>query len=335
MSEASAPRRRLWIGGVLVLLLAVVAAVVLYGRSGGSDQGGDKTTLIVGDQRGGVQSLLEAAGELDNVPYHIEWALFPAASPLLEALNSGAVDIGGVGGPPFAFAYAGGAPIKVVFATRAVSGHGSKASAIVVSAKSPIRTWSDLKGKKLATVRGSAGQDLALTLFEKHGLKPNDVQWVYLSNSEAKAALETGSADAWSSWGAYIGYAVLRDKARVLGDARELPAQAAFYAASDKAIAGKREQIQDFVNRLGRARIWVQSHRKEWAESLSRETGLPVDVAHYYIDDIQSRPVAIDATVEREQTQILERFRKVGLIEKVPSLNGAFDPSFKLSEAKP
>ncbi len=333
MSDVRASAKRLWVGVAVVILL--LAAGIAYWRSGrGEGTGTGTPTLTVGDQKGGLQSLLRAAGELDNVPYHIEWALFPAASPLLEALNSGAVDIGGIGGAPFAFAYAGGAPIKVVFAIRAISGHGSRASAIIVPANSPIHTWADLKGKRVATVRGSAGQDLVLELIGRHGLSPNDIKWVYLNNSEAKAALSTGSIDAWSTWSSYVGHALLKDHDRAFADGRELPAKAGFYAANDKAIATKRAQITDFLQRIGRARKWMLAHSGEYAAMLAKETGLPIDVAQFVADEYRALPTPIDKGVEQEQRGILERYRKAGIIDKVPSLTGAFDPSFT-QPAKP
>lgn len=312
-------------------LLAVAVAAVAAGgwtwRERAATPTGP-TALIVGDQRGGAQALLKAAGELDHVPYHIDWAIFPAASPLLEALASGAIDTGGIGGQPFAFAYASGAKIKVVYAGRAVSGHGGKTSAIVVNAASPLHRVEDLKGRKIATVRGSAGQDLALQLLERHGLGPNDVTWVYLNNSEAKAALAAGSIDAWSTWGAYVGVAVLKDKDRTIGDARELPAQAGFYAANDAAISTKRAQLQDFLARLSRARIWLATHQRDYARVLSRETGLPEDVALLTVEDLLSAPVPVDDSLQAEQRAILARYHKAGIIPSIPDLNGAFDPSF-------
>ncbi|CAN5185422.1 ABC transporter substrate-binding protein [soil metagenome] len=326
MSDGGAPGRRIGIVVIVAGLLLAVAAWFLLRP--GKDDAAAAPTLTIGDQRGGVQSLLRAAGELDNVPYKIEWALFPAASPLLEALNSGAVDVGGIGGPPFAFAYAGGAKIKVIFAYRSLTGRGSQTSAIVVPGDSPLRSLADIKGKRLATVRGSAGQDLAIQLLERHGMGAGDVKWTYLNNSDAKAALGTGAIDAWSSWGSYIGTALLHDHARSLADGRELPAQAGFYAATDTAIATKRVQLADLVQRLARARIWVRSHKADYAHVLSEETGLPLDVARFNVAETQMTPVPIDESVQREQQAILERYRKAGLIETVPSLDGAFDPSF-------
>ena len=43
--------------------------------------------------KGGMRSQLEAANALQNLPYDIKWAEFPAAA-LAEALNAGAVDAG-------------------------------------------------------------------------------------------------------------------------------------------------------------------------------------------------------------------------------------------------
>ncbi len=50
--------------------------------------------LRVGDQRGNARALMEAAGVLDGLPYRLEWSEFPAAAPLLEALNAKAIDAG-------------------------------------------------------------------------------------------------------------------------------------------------------------------------------------------------------------------------------------------------
>ena len=318
--------------------IAALAGIVLALAGGGwwlSHRGQAQPSddvLIIGDQRGGGQALLKASGELDHVPYKIEWALFPAAAPLLEALNSGAIDIGGIGGQPFAFAYASGAKIRVVYAGRQIaSPDRGQGSAIIVPANSPLRRIEDLKGRKLATIRGSAGQDLALRLFERHGLQPSDVKWVYLNNAEAKGALASGSVDAWSTWSAYVGYALLKDHQRALGDARELDAQAGFYAANDKAIAHKRALITDFIKRLVQARLWVAHNKDAYAAVLSKETGLPVDVARFTVNDLITEPVPVDDRLKAEQLAILARYKRAGIIDKVPNLDGAFDSTFPVA----
>ena len=56
-----------------------------------------KVTITVGDQKGGSKALLQASGALDELPYKVKWKEFTSGPPLMEALNAGSIDIGGVG----------------------------------------------------------------------------------------------------------------------------------------------------------------------------------------------------------------------------------------------
>ncbi len=207
---------------VPVVLVVLAIGVFLVGRS--RAQGGHEQVLRVGDQRGGSHALLAAAGELDNVPYKIEWAQMPAAAPLLEALSAGAIDIGSSSAPPFIYAYASGAQIRAILATQVVETgpNEGRSTGILVPKNSPLRTAADLRGKKIATVKGSIGQDTALKILEHAGVASKEVQFVYLNNGDAKAALASGAIDAWSTWGNYVGIAVVEDGDRLLADAHGL-----------------------------------------------------------------------------------------------------------------
>ena len=70
----------------------------------------------------------QAAGVLDDVPYEIEWKEFTSGPPLLEALNAGAIHVGGVGNTPPLFAAAAKGEFKVVQAAT----YGGTGDAIVV-----------------------------------------------------------------------------------------------------------------------------------------------------------------------------------------------------------
>jgi len=74
----------------------------------------DAIVLRVGDQKGGNRSLLDISGFGKDLPYKIEWSEFPAAAPILEALNAGALDVGYTGDLSFLSVYASGAPIKAI-----------------------------------------------------------------------------------------------------------------------------------------------------------------------------------------------------------------------------
>ena len=96
----------------------------------------EPVTLRVGDQKGGNRSLLEIAGLAKDLPYRIEWSEFPAAAPILEALNAGALDVGYTGDLSFLTVYAAGAPIKAIGGTRS----DARTQAILVRKDSPIQS---------------------------------------------------------------------------------------------------------------------------------------------------------------------------------------------------
>lgn len=110
-------------------------------------------TLKVGDQRATIRSLLEASGQLTDIPYTLDFADFPAAAPVLEALNAGAIDAGFAGDAAHAFALSNGLPAKIISAARS----DPRCIGLLVRKDSPIRTVADLKGRTITAVRGSIG----------------------------------------------------------------------------------------------------------------------------------------------------------------------------------
>ena len=310
-------------------LIAILTAAILLAGCGGSHDGADPTVLKVGSQRGGTKAILVASGALENAPYKIEWSEFPAAQPLLEAVAAGAVDLGEAGDAPFLFAYASGSKIKAVQAGKS----GGSATALLVRKGSPIRGLADLRGKKIATGRGSIGHYLLLRLLEDAGLKPTDVQVVFLNPGDAKAAFTSGAIDGWVTWGSYVALAKLHDDATVLADGAGRLSGYGFEAASEAAIAGKRPQVEDFLRRLAKARRWAGEHPKEFAAALSKETGLQPDVALYTVQQYRIAPSAIDDKAVAEATAVLDRFRAAGAVSSTRDPAGAFDRSFNAAVA--
>ena len=129
-------------------------------------QAADLQPLRVANQKSTIKALLEASGETQNVPYTLQWSEFPSASPLGEALNAGAVDVGALGDAPYVFALGAGASLKVVSIIHA---EGRNTTALVVPKDSPIKTVADLKGKKIVTGRGSIGHYLAIKALASAG----------------------------------------------------------------------------------------------------------------------------------------------------------------------
>jgi sulfonate transport system substrate-binding protein len=287
--------------------------------------------LKIASQKGGTKSLMLAAHALNGAPYKVEWSEFPSAQTLLEAVAAGAADAGAVADAPFIFAYSAGSRIKVVQATR--SSGGGSSTAVLVRADSPIHTPADLKGKRIATGRGSIGHYVLLRVLERARLSPKDVTVVFLSPGDAKAAFGSGSVDAWVTWGPYVGLAQLHDRTRIVADGQGLISGIGFEAANDAAIAAKHAELADFLRRLAQAQRWESAHKSEYAAVLAKETGLPPDVTLYTVARARGVPTAIDASIIAEEHETLDHYVKAGVIASAPNLDGAFDTSFNASAA--
>jgi sulfonate transport system substrate-binding protein len=311
------------------LVASLLIAATLGACQGKAPEPAGQTVLRIASQKGGTKSLILAAHALDGAPYKVEWSEFPSAQALLEALGAGAVDAGGVGDAPFLFAYAAGSKIKVVQASRAAS--GGAATALLVKGASPIRSVADLKGKRIATGRGSIGHYLLLRLLETSGLTLKDVTVVFLNPGDARAAFESGSVEAWASWNPYVALARLHGDARVLADGKGLLSGIGFIAATDQAIATRHAELADFLTRLAKAARWEADHKAEYAATLAKETGLPPDVALATVMQARARPTPIDASVIGEERNTLSHVVSGGVVATAPAIDGAFDTSFNVA----
>ena len=307
------PFKRLLLGAALALgLLSTV-------------QAGDLQPLRVANQKSTIKALLEASGESQNVPYEIKWSEFPSASPLGEALNAGAVDVGALGDAPYVFALGAGASIKVISIIHA---EGRNTTALLVPKESPIKTAADLKGKKIVTGRGSIGHYLAIKALNDAGLTTQDVQFIFLLPAESRLVLDNGTADAWATWDPYTTVVTSQSNARVLVSGKHLLSNHLYFAATGQAIADKRVQLDDFVARIDRAYAWANTHPEQYAAAQAKITGLPLAVHIEVAKDTHLSPVTIDDTVIHGLQATADTYVKEGLLSKHIDVSQGFDSSF-------
>lgn len=280
--------------------------------AGCSGKGGDARVLKVANQKGSTKALLTAAGVLQGASYRIEWSEFPAAQNLLEAVSSGAADVGLVGDAPFVFAYRNGSPVKAVSAQR--SAGGREALGIAVPAGSSIRSPADLVGKKIASTRGSIGHYLLLEVLERAGIPYDRVQVIFLSPADTKGAFDARSIDAWATWTPYLTLA-LGGGARLIADAEDYGPLYRFEVANEAAIRDKGDLLRDFLAREARALDWSAAHPHEWAVALARETGLAPHVAEQVVRKYRHAPVALDGALAAHLDAAAARFARAGLLK--------------------
>ncbi|WP_052364929.1 ABC transporter substrate-binding protein [Halotalea alkalilenta] len=262
------------------------------------------TTLEIGDQKGNAQAILEASGALQGADYQVEWHEFASAAPLLEALRVGSLDAGSVGDAPLTFAIAAGLEAK------ALSAYHSDGLSIIVPGDADIHSVGDLAGKRIGVARGSVGHLIVLDQLGKAGLSADDVSLVYLTPAEASLALSRGDVDAVGTWEPYVSFSAKQQGTRELATLRSRT----YLVASDTALAGKRAALDDFAERLARAREWGREHRQAYAEAFAKVTGLPLDVAAATIECNDNTPEPISAEVVARQQNVIDLYQRAGLI---------------------
>ena len=282
------------------------------------------TTLRVGDQRGNMRAVLQAADALRNVPYDIDWVDFIAAAPLIEALNADAIDLGVAGDAPFTFGFAAGVPMRVIAARRSTQ----QGLAIVVPRNSSAHTLADLEGKRIATGRGSIGHFLVLAALHHAGLPADAVKLVFLLPSDAQAALVSGSVDAWSTWEPYTSQVEVIEGGRQIVNGVGIAPGQGFEVASLAAIASKRGQLADFLTRLTVARRWANAHVDRYAEIWARLMNFPASVPRHWFARTTEDVVLIDDGAIRDEQTVIDLYANAGLLRTKFAAAAAFDPSF-------
>jgi sulfonate transport system substrate-binding protein len=270
-------------------------------------------TLNVGDQKGtGAEAVLSAAGLLSTLPFHVNWSDFTSGPPMLEAMGSGSVDIGGVGDAPPVFAASGGEAVEIVGARQT---NGDQ-DAVVVPKGSPITSIQQLKGKKIAYGSGSSANYNLLTVLTKAGLTTKDVTLVNLQPALALAAFTSGSVAAWDIWPPYVQQAVAQDGARILATGSAYGSPYSFEVASKAAVANpaKAAAIKFYLTTLDKAYVWAATHPSAWAAAWGKAAGLPASVMDVAAKIDATTPVPVtSATISSEQG-LVDQFFAAGLI---------------------
>jgi sulfonate transport system substrate-binding protein len=269
-------------------------------------------TLQVGDQKGGTESLLRAAGVLNDLPYKIAFSTFTSGPPQIEAATAGKIDFAITGNTPPIFGAASGAKVKVVSAYNG----GGVGDQVLVHADSPITKIAELRGKKIAVGKGSSAHGHILAQLKNAGLTPNDVTLVFLQPADALSAFTSNQADAWAIWDPYTAQTAEQLPVRSIGQAKDVTNGYWFGVASDQALADPKRNtaLSDLLVRFEKAAQWAKDNPEQWAKAYSEAVGLDLKVAEVS----QSRSVRLptelnDEVVESEQ-KIADLFAESGQI---------------------
>ena len=207
------------------------------------------------------------------MPYEIEWKEFTSGPPLLEALNAGAIHVGGVGNTPPLFAAAAKGEFQAVQA--ATYGGTGRRDRRPEGLRHQVRRG-PRRARRSAVAEGSSANYNLLAQLDEAGLTYGDVEVENLQPADALAAFSAGHVDAWAIWEPYTSQAEHEADARVITDRQGRSSTATSSRSPPTRRSTTRPPtaaLEDYVARIARAQVWSQTHKEEWAKVWAEETG--------------------------------------------------------------
>jgi len=196
--------------------------------------------------------------------------MFEGFPEIKEALISDKVQVGFMVAPMAIALRSQGVPIKVVYL-----GH-RYGSAVVVRKDGPVKTFPDLRGRKIAIPSRFSDERLIIfRVLKKFGMKSTDVKLVEMAPPDVAGALAVGAIDAFSMGEPYPSQAEMGGYGRVLFNAREhWPDYMSCVVVVRQDVIDRRpDAVQVLVDGIARSGLWLDNdihHREDAADFVGR-----------------------------------------------------------------
>jgi sulfonate transport system substrate-binding protein len=155
------------------------------------------------------KGLLEKEFAKDGIK--VTWVKTVSSSNALQFLNAGSIDFGSTAGSAALVAKINGNPIKSIYTYSR-----PEWTALVVGKDSKITKVADLKGKKVAMVRGTDPHIFTVRALQGAGLTDKDITPVLVQqHADGGTALIRGDVDAWAGLDPMMAQHEVKDGAKL------------------------------------------------------------------------------------------------------------------------
>jgi ABC-type nitrate/sulfonate/bicarbonate transport system substrate-binding protein len=200
---------------------------------------------------GTIAMVAESEKVFERLGANIKPFRFADGKSTRDAMISGRIDVGVLGGTPFIVGAAKGDIVSIGTAL-----YAGKTNAVVASKASGVKTVADLKGKRVASQLGSSTDYVFQNkVLPKFGLTKADVQIVNVPFQNQVSALAAKSADAFAGVEPFPSVADVEGLGTVLVDYSEFDMQPVFLAVNAPVLKERRDALVAFM------RGWLDSTR--------------------------------------------------------------------------
>lgn len=215
--------------------------------------------------------------ELEQLGYtdiEVTWDSFESGPPENEAFAAGEEDIGLIGDVPLLIAKASGQ--KTV--TFAKLSSGEQTVALTVPVDSDINDPAQLKGKKVAYVKGSYGQHFLGLVLKNAGLTFDDIEEVNLPNADIGNAVVTKQVEAGIIWEPGLTSTLSTGQIKVLLDGTGIKSNNVFFFATQSFANENPDALVAFIRAVEKANEDIKNDPITVANSLTEEINLTSEV---------------------------------------------------------
>ncbi|GGL03011.1 PhnD/SsuA/transferrin family substrate-binding protein [Nocardia jinanensis] len=333
----------------MLSLVAIAAAATSCGLGDASESGAsvgevslatqvdvpEGTDLVIAEQNASESLPWNLSGAGENVPYKVEFADFSGGAAVIEALRSGAADIGAIGEAPVPIAVNSGVTDIVTVAIEANPG-SSGGYYLVAQPGSGIDGVDDLRGKRVAYPPGSGRHMITAALLKRAGLDlQKDTRPVELAGAEVVPTFAAGAVDAAIVLGNQ--YYKL-GKPPIIGDGTGINTgiESLIVRRDTLDDPAKVAAIGDYIGRTVAAGNWCDAHPEEWINGYYVDTqGLEYDDGKELLDTVGTGAFyPIDPASTRLFQQVADGLLDTGTIGKPVDISGYVDGRYNDIVAK-
>jgi sulfonate transport system substrate-binding protein len=269
----------------LPLLVAPLAAAVVLTACGSSgDSGGSATagsasasagsgktvTITIGVPRSfGYLSTLWAR-DVQPKGVKVEYKFFPVFTDMLTALNSGKIDLTEIGDVGAVQSYVNGGRVQAIGVTEP----NDQNCGLLVPKDSPVKTFADLKGKKIAFLKSTNSYISFLHQVKAAGLKQSDFTIIEITGPPANKAFQTGQLDGYYSIDPNMADLVEKTGGRVINTCRQAGVKNLYpYVATKDAIQHKAPALGAVLQAVADTIVWIHDNPDQQASLLAPKLG--------------------------------------------------------------
>jgi aliphatic sulfonates family ABC transporter substrate-binding protein len=266
---------------------------------------------------------------------------FTAGPPFFSAFQSGSIDVGFMGFQPAVTAIAQGIPVKVI----AVENDAWGAEGLVVRPDSGIKTLADMRGKTIATKRGSSADTAIRAGLRKGGLKDSDVKIVDVDVTALVPAFTRGDIHGGWYWEPWMGL-LKRQGGIVIAVDRDVDVPVGIvWVAREAWIRDNPAAVQRLLHAIDLATEPLRKHPRAVAAEISKPLGLTEEhvleaitkqaswptlaesLAKTYHFSVHPDVVAANRGLAGVFTDNAKFQMTFGIIKTVPDFTRAIDPA--------